>query len=241
MRTKDVFNAALKATGMTQIRLSQLSGEPEQSIGQKINVRETIKLRDFIQLLYYTGICMRFFKHGKKKEFLEIYSAKTSIKEMFAVILKELDIGLDKAAQETGYEYDSLRYKINIRESIQADEFLELVDALGIDVKFYIKERNQLLTKELAERKRITGMADRVIYDTMEAQLLASSFYADGKNEYGPDGKALELYVDKENRYFAVEYSEDTKDKGKIRSMSSHMAAAVIAKYGIKAEDEIPV
>ena len=161
MRAKEVFAAALKATGLSHVKVSKLSGMPEQSIGQKINVRE----------------------------------------------------------------------------SIRADEFFDLLDVMGVGVVFFVKETGEALLKETQHGKRVVGMSDGIIYDTKESQIVASSFFADGSNEYGTDGKAQELYIDKEGRYFVAEYCNDGTTKDRVRSVPANMAEAFLAKYGISKDD----
>ena len=133
----------------------------------------------------------------------------------------------------SGYPEQSIGQKINVRESIKADEFFELLEVMGVDTFFYVRETGAVLMKDMQHGRRVVGMSDGVIYDTKESQLLASSFYSDGKNEYGPDGKAQELYVDRENRYFVAEYSSDENERDRVRSVPSNMASAFIAQYGI--------
>ena len=74
-------------------------------------------------------------------------------------------------------------------------------------------------------------MVDRVIYDTAASEAIANDFWADGENEYN-DGKALELYIDKENRYFFAEYSSWEGVKDRICPVSAEDAATFIEKYG---------
>ena len=74
-------------------------------------------------------------------------------------------------------------------------------------------------------------MVDRVTYDTAASNAISNNFYADGVNEY-TDGKAMELYIDKEGRYFFAEYSNWEGGKDRISPVSAAEAAAFIEKYG---------
>ena len=74
-------------------------------------------------------------------------------------------------------------------------------------------------------------MVDRIIYDTASSDAIANNFYADGENEY-TDGKALELYMDKEGRYFFAEYSSWEGVKDRITPVNAEAAASFIEKYG---------
>ena len=98
MRVKEVFAAALKATGMTQAQVAKLAGMPEQSVGQMINVRE----------------------------------------------------------------------------SVRADLFLELLEVMGIDTLFYVKGTGRVLLKDNKNGRRVVGMSDGIVYDTKESQILAA-------------------------------------------------------------------
>ena len=240
MRTKEIFKIALEVTGTTQARLAEISGEPEQSIGQMINVRQTVKLRYFLRMLYYLGISMKLYTQDGQKEFLEVYEESPNVPEMFKKILELKNMTLDQAAEAKGVSTIALREKVIVRGSIKSDEFLSLMDLIGVNVHFFVKATGEQLTKKVKQRRRVVGMSDGVIFDTREAQIVASSFYADSENEYGPDGKAQELYVDRDNRYFVAEYSKDESIRDRVRSVPAHMATAFIKQYGI-IEGGIPV
>lgn len=155
-------------------------------------------------------------------------------KEVFAAALKATNLTQSKVAKLVGMPEQSIGQMVNIRESVRADLFFDLLDAMGIDTLFYVRKTGEVLMKEKQHGRRVVGMSDGVIYDTKESQILASSFYADGENEFGPDGKAQELYVDRQNRYFVAEYSCNEGEKDRVRSVPSNMAAAFINQYGIK-------
>ena len=156
MRAKEVMQAALKATGLSQIKVASMVGMPEQSFGQKINVRETVK----------------------------------------------------------------------------ANEFFDILDKIGIETVFIVKATGKVLMKDTQYGERVVGMSDGVIYDTKESTLIATSFYGDGVNEFGPDGKAQELYVDNEGRYFVAEFTKGDTVKSRVRSVPVNMAEAFINQYG---------
>lgn len=120
------------------------------------------------------------------------------------------------------------------RNSMRADEFLNIMDAVGIDVTFTIRKTGEILREHKAGHgRRVRGNSDKVFYDTESADALANNFYEDGLNEY-KDGEACELYVDRKGRYFMAEYREDGKDR--VRAVSSSVAIAFIEKYGTDIE-----
>lgn len=153
-------------------------------------------------------------------------------KEVLAAALKAKKLTQVQVAKIIGMPEQSLGQKVNVRESIKANEFFDLLDAIGIETVFIVKETGEVLMKDVKRRERVVGMSDGVAYDTKESTLVSSSFFADGKSEYGPDGKAQELYVDAEGRYFAAEYSSDVTFKPRVRSVPANMAEAFINQYG---------
>lgn len=153
-------------------------------------------------------------------------------KEIFATALKELRMTQAQVASIVGMPEQSIGQKINVRESIKANEFFDLLEAIGIETVFYIKETGEQLLRGEGDHRRVTGMSDGVIYDTKDSKLIASSFYADGVHEFSTDGKAHELYLDRENRYFVAEYSVDGSSRDRVRSVSSDIAEAFISRYG---------
>ena len=154
-------------------------------------------------------------------------------KEVFAAALKEVGMTQKEAANLSGTTELRIGQRINMRETIHADEFFHILDSIGIDTVFYVRKTGALLVKEPKHGKRVTGMSDHVKYDTDAAHLLASSFYADGEHEYGDDGKAQELYVDREGRFFVAEYSCNEDEPDRVRSVPINMAIAFIKQYGL--------
>ncbi len=154
-------------------------------------------------------------------------------KEVLAAALKAKKMSQAQVAKIVGMPEQSLGQKVNIRESIRANEFFDLMEAIGIDTVFIVRETGEPLMKERTHGERVTGMSDGVVYDTKESKIVASSFFADGKTEYGPDGKAQELYIDCEGRYFVAEYSNDPSVKPRIRAIPANIADAFINQYGI--------
>jgi len=143
-----------------------------------------------------------------------------------------------KAAELYGMPEQSIGQKINTRESIQANEFFDLLDTIGIGVLFYVKETGEILLKESENGRRVVGISEGVYYDTKKSKLLASSFLGDERNEFGPDGKAQELYIDKNGRYFMVECSNDENVKDRIVAVPNSIATAFINQYKIPGPTE---
>ena len=136
-----------------------------------------------------------------------------------------------EAAARVGWMPQQLSARL-VRNSMRADEFLNLLEGLGIEITLTVKETGEVVRTHIpGAGRRVKGMVDRIIYDTAASDALANNFYADGVNEY-TDGKALELYIDKEGRYFFAEYTNWEGGKDRISPVSTKDAAAFIEKYG---------
>ena len=136
-----------------------------------------------------------------------------------------------EAAARVGWMPQQLNARL-VRNSMRADEFLNLLEGLGIEITLTVKETGEVVRTHIpGAGRRVKGMVDRIIYDTAASDALANNFYADGVNEY-TDGKALELYIDKEGRYFFAEYTNWEGGKDRISPVSARDAAAFIEKYG---------
>ena len=139
----------------------------------------------------------------------------------------------ESAAKLVGWVGQQISQRLQ-RNSMRADEFLNLMDAIGVDVTFTVRATGEVLKDHKSGHgRRVKATADKVLYDTAASDALANSFYEDGVNEF-KDGEACELYVDKKGRYFMAEYHEDGKDR--IRPVSASVAAAFIEKYGTTLE-----
>ncbi len=154
-------------------------------------------------------------------------------KEILAAALDEKGMSQAKLAKLVGWPEQSIGQKVNVRESIRANEFFFLMEKLGYEILFINKETGGRLLHGDHRGRRLAGYYDHVKYDTKHARLVASSFYADGINEFGVDGIAQQLYVDEEGRYFVAEYFKDDPERDRIRSIPVAMAEAFIKEYGV--------
>ena len=150
-------------------------------------------------------------------------------KEVLEAALAATGLTQAKVAQIVGMSEQSLGQKINVRESIKANEFFDLLEAIVIETQFIIKDSGKMLLK--TAHRRVKGMSDGIAFDTKEATCIATSFYADGVNEFGPDGQAQDLYIDHDGRYFVAEYTIDPEND-RVRSVPYRMAEAFINMYG---------
>lgn len=137
-----------------------------------------------------------------------------------------------ESAAMIGWTAQKLSQRL-IRNSLRADDFIRLMDALGIEIEFKDKETGEPLKMHTSGYgRRVKGVSDKIQFDTDQSEPLSNSFYEDGVNEFGEDGRAVELYIDKEGRYFFAEYSANEGERDRVRSASASVAAAFIEKYG---------
>lgn len=156
---------------------------------------------------------------------------KMTSKEVLAAALRDTGKTQAEAAAKIGWVPQQLSARLT-RNSLRADELLDLLDGLGVELTLTVRETGKVIRSHIqGAGRRVKGMVDRVTYDTAASDALSNNFYADGVNEY-TDGKALELYVDKEGRYFFAEYSSWEGVKDRITPVTAETAAAFIEKYG---------
>lgn len=157
------------------------------------------------------------------------------------VIVKAKDI-LNLALQESGETYVTFAKKLGwaigkltgkvYRDSIRADELIYWLDLLGVDVTFTVRDTGKELRMYVkGQGKPTKSMVNGVTYDTAHADALSNDFYADGERMFG-FGVGSELYVDKENRYFLVQYVEGDSHKPSILPVTKEIAERFIQKNG---------
>lgn len=152
-------------------------------------------------------------------------------RELLAAALKESGKTQAEAAKSVNWVPQQLSSRL-VRNSLRADEFLALLEGIGVELTLTVKDTGKTVKTHIAGAgQRVKAMVDRVIYDTAESDALANNFYEDGENKF-IDGEALELYIDKEGRYFFAEYYEDETKKSRITPVAAKVAAAFIREYG---------
>lgn len=160
---------------------------------------------------------------------------KMTSKELLSAALRDTGKTQAEAAAKIGWVPQQLSARLT-RNSLRADEFLDLLEGIGIELTMTVKETGKVIRSHIqGAGRRVKAMVDRVTYDTASSDALANNFYADGVNEY-TDGKALELYIDKEGRYFFAEYSSWEGVKDRITPVTPETAAVFIEKYGTEVD-----
>ena len=158
-------------------------------------------------------------------------------KDLIAYIMHESGKSKAWLARQLGCTPQSLNQKL-MRNSLRADELLTIFDTLGIKMTLTGGLLDgDLKIKTPGHGPRAIGMADGVTYDTVDADAMANTFYADGENEYDADGMACELYLADNGKYFLVEYKDSGKDS-RIKAIPEAVALPFIEKYGPVKERE---
>ena len=109
--------------------------------------------------------------------------ATMTSKEVLAAVLKATGKTQAEAATNVGWVPQQLSARL-VRNSLRADELLALLEGLGVELSFTIKETGEKVRTHInGMGRRVKGMVDKVIYDTATSDALANNFYADGVNE----------------------------------------------------------
>lgn len=145
-----------------------------------------------------------------------------------------------KASEKMGWTKNKL-YGLIHRDTLRANDFLAIMDAIGVDVILKDRETGKTISERITGLgPRVKQMVDFVKYDTANADAMATSFYADGVNMYNDEGKATELYLDADGRYFFAEYTNWEGGKNRISPTTPEIAAAFIQKYGTEIHSKVP-
>lgn len=156
---------------------------------------------------------------------------KMKSKDVISAALKEIGISQAESAKSIDWSPQRLSRKV-VEGTLRADDFLKLMDAIGVDVEFKVRTTGKTIKARIpGAGRRVRCMVNKVIYDTAASDAVANSFYADGVNEYS-DGRVRELYIDKEGRFFFAEYSTWEGQKDLIIPVGRDEAMAFAEKYG---------
>lgn len=153
-------------------------------------------------------------------------------KDVVVATSKFLKRSMTKMGERIGWSQGQISQRM-IRDSIRANELFQLLDANGVDVKFFVRSNGEEI--RICRRGHgwhLRGSSDGVRYDTEHADAVANNFFADGVNEFGPDGRALELYKDCEGRYFFAEYTKNEGERSRVKGTPKDVALAFIEKWG---------
>lgn len=233
VRARDVFLTALELRDLTILDFAKANGLSSPNIRQKINGNETLRAAEFFYLLGLLDIDCEFYAHSANNEsdVSDYMHAKdVNVKDLFRKIIGERGVSAYELSRRFGLNEQSLTQKIVQRETIQANEFFNVLESIDVTVTFYDSKTGDVLLSRDKSRKDVSGMSDFRNYNTAKSVLVTSSYDTHG---FGPDGKGVDLYVDKEGYYFIVEYTEG-EEKGRIRAVPVHVANALIDEFGVR-------
>lgn len=146
---------------------------------------------------------------------------------------KVLGITMGEAANRIGWSKQKLQSRFAYN-SLRLEDFLKIMDAIGVDIEYRVRETGEIIRPHASGMGApVRCMVDKIVYDTTKSDALANNFYADGVNKF-TDGRAMELYIDEEGRYFFAEYAEWEGAKDRITPVPATVAADFIQKYGPK-------
>ena len=152
--------------------------------------------------------------------------------EAVAAVLMEMGCTQAEGAKALGWPAQTLGQRL-IRGTLKVDDFFALLDAFGIDFNMTVRETGKPVRIHIpGYGRRVRAMSNRVMYDTARSDALSNSFWEDGEHEFDSDGRASELYIDREGRYFFVYYSSSEGERDRVQAVSGDIAAAFISKYG---------
>lgn len=152
--------------------------------------------------------------------------------EALTAALTETGYTQAEAAKAIGWKAQRLSQKL-VRGTLKVEELIQILDAIGVDFNMTVRKTGKpVRTCTTGYGRRVRAMSDRVMYDTAMSYPLSNSFWGDGEHEYDADGKATELYIDREGRYFLAKYSADESEKDKVQAIDADLAAAYIERHG---------
>lgn len=149
-------------------------------------------------------------------------------------VIDEFKLTYKAAAERIGWTGGKINAKLT-RDTIGATEFIELLEANGASVIIVNKKTGERIYPYVqGHGEPAKGMSDYVHYDTATSYALSNTFFENGVTEYDKYGKAQELYIDREGRYFFVNYEKNKRPK--IRGTTPATALAFMEKYGPELE-----
>ena len=148
--------------------------------------------------------------------------------------LEEMRLTYKDAAEKIGWSKSKINAKLS-RDSTRATEFINLLEANGVGIILINKKTGERIYPYVeGHGEPATGVSEYVRYDTAKSYALSNTFFEDGVNEYNKEGKAQELYVTQDGKYFIVNYESGKKPK--LRGVTPEVARAFIEKYGTELE-----
>lgn len=124
---------------------------------------------------------------------------RLTVREILESAFAETDTTQTEAARKIGMSCKQLSDRIT-RDTLKASSFLDMLDAMGIDVQFKVRETGlDMRPKRRGMAGHISHMIRGVTYDTSKSYLLFG--------EMPSPGNFTELYQTKDRQYFVVDKS----------------------------------
>lgn len=144
-------------------------------------------------------------------------------KDVFKVCRQHVGMHQTEISRLVGMNEQSVSQMINVRQTVTADNFFRILDAMGIDVFFRVRNTGEIVYDSCDKQHGISGKSDGVWYDTADSTLVSSAV---------DDIGITQLYVDEAGRYFIVEERKDATIEPKVKAIPALMALAFIERYG---------
>ena len=157
-------------------------------------------------------------------------SANLKINDVLEAALKSVGKTQADAAHALGLTPRQFSQR-KVNGTLRAADFLEILDAMGIDIKYYVRSSGEeIRLNKKGYGRRVRQMVNTVIYDTNNASAICNSFWADGIHEY-TDGQAKELYLSADGTYFLAQYNTYEGVKDRILPISAKEAGDFMEMY----------
>lgn len=223
---KELLTRIFEAVGTTQANAGMVIGRNKKLMNDRL-VRGTLRYKEFITILDGIGVELTYINRKTKE-----------------VVKPENGRHLEALIEHSGWEIEQVAKIINktatkFKQRIacgnfRASEFLKIVEGMGYKPKYTIVKTNNVISfkpRPMAHGRAVSCMVNGVIYSTSQSTALANDFYSDGEHEYN-EGRATELYINKDNKYFFVDYTEFEGVKDRVIPITAEVARAFIKKHG---------
>lgn len=228
MAAREILSSALIKVDKTQKYAAESIGMTAQKLW-KVLTAGTLKSDDFLRILDNIGVDVLIQDDDGNEVSANSVSFETS--EFLRSQLDKTHISKAKASRTLNVNVNALKQRLD-NGTIKADDFIKLADLLDYRISYVVRSTGEQIKPRVeGYGRRAAAMVDTVRYNTANSYAISNNFFEDGEHEY-KDGKATELYIDPENRYFFVEYHEDESLKDRIIPVPAEIAIPFIERYG---------
>lgn len=232
MSANEIINGAIKQVGIKKYEAAALLGWSSTKINNKM-MRNSVTADELVELMKAIGVKMVLTvkESGENYDVSNIYPCDDYCKKVINKAISKFGLMKFRIAENLGWSPQRLNNKLKTG-TVTADEFIRIMDIIGIEVAFeVVSTGKKVIARKKGYGRPVTGMVDKEVYSTTSSIPIANNFYADGVNEYNC-GRAAELYLADNGKYFFAEYSEYESVKDSISSVSAEDAMKFIETYG---------